>query len=265
MRYLWLFELTVILPSRRPKNVRICFNDFGAIMAFYIAKMAMFECKHFVFSSSATVYGDPASVLIREDFTLSTTNPYGWSKLMVDSVLCDIYTTDSEWSIGILWYFNPVGAHPSGLIGEDPNGIPNNLMPFVSLVAVGRHEKLSVLGDDYNTRDGTGVRDYIHVVDLAKGHLKALQRLMSAPQCVIVNLGTGRRYSVLDIVSTFEKVSGNPIPYQVSLRRTGDLAQCYADPNYAKVVIGWKADYDIHRMCEDTWRWQFMNLKGYGK
>jgi len=249
---------SVVQPLRYYDN-----NVAGSLVLLEV--MAVFECKHFVFSSSATVYGDPASVPIREDFTLSTTNPYGSSKLMVESVLCDIYTTDSEWSIGILRYFNPVGAHPSGLIGEDPNGIPSNLMPFVSQVAVGRREKLSVFGDDYNTPDGTGVRDYIHVVDLAKGHVKALQRLMSAPQCVTVNLGTGQGYSVLDIVSTFEKVSGHLIPYQVLPRRTGDVAQCYSDPSYAKVVLGWKAEYDIHRMCEDTWRWQLMNPKGYSK
>lgn len=238
-------------------------NVFGSVALCEV--MSEFGCKRMVFSSSATVYGDPASVPIREDFSLRTTNPYGASKLMVEGVLRDVYKSDQAWSIGILRYFNPVGAHESGLIGEDPNGIPNNLMPFVSQVAVGQREKLSVFGDDYNTPDGTGVRDYIHVVDLAKGHVKALKKLMTGPQCLTVNLGAGRGYSVLNIVTAFEKASGNTVPYLIAPRRPGDVAQCYADPSYAEEVLGWKAELDIDRMCEDTWRWQSMNPEGYKK
>jgi UDP-glucose 4-epimerase len=238
-------------------------NVAGSLALFEI--MAEFGCKRLMFSSSATVYGDPDSVPISEDFPLSTANPYGASKLMVEDVLRDVYSSDSTWSIGILRYFNPVGAHESGLIGEDPNGIPNNLMPFISQVAEGQLESLSVFGDDYSTSDGTGVRDYIHVVDLAKGHVKALDKLRAGPQCLTVNLGTGRGYSVLDIVSAFKKASGKPIPYQIVPRRPGDIAQCYADPRYAEEVLSWKAEYDIDRMCKDAWRWQSMNPKGYEK
>lgn len=225
--------------------------------------MAEYDCKRLVFSSSATVYGDPATVPIREDFPLSTTNPYGASKLVVEGVLRDLYVSDADWSIGILRYFNPVGAHESGLIGEDPNGVPNNLMPFVSQVAVGQRDKLSVFGNDYNTPDGTGVRDYIHVVDLARGHVKALQKLLAGSQCLTVNLGTGRGYSVLEMVKAFEKASGKPVAYQVVARRPGDISQCYADPSYALETLDWQAEFDIKRMCEDAWRWQDKNPQGF--
>lgn len=243
-------------------------NVSGSVALFEV--MAEFGCKRVVFSSSATVYGDPASVPIKEDFPLSTTNPYGASKLMVENILRDVFASDSDWSIGLLRYFNPVGAHESGLIGEDPNGIPNNLMPFVSQVAVGLREKLSVFGDDYVTVDGTGVRDYIHVVDLAKGHVAAL-RYLSPPYpeghkgLVTVNLGTGRGYSVLEMVKAFEKASGIAVPYEIAARRPGDVAQCYADPSYAFETLGWKAELGIDRMCEDSWRWQSKNPKGYLK
>jgi UDP-glucose 4-epimerase len=212
--------------------------------------------KTLVFSSSATVYGDPASVPIREDFPLSATNPYGRSKLMIEDVLRDIAKADASWRIALLRYFNPVGAHASGTLGEDPNGIPNNLMPYVSLVAVGKLQQLSVFGNDYPTPDGTGVRDYIHVVDLALGHLAALGALAKAPGLLTVNLGTGHGYSVLDMVRAFEKASGRPVPYRVAPRRPGDIAQCYADPALAARLLGWKAERGIEAMCADTWRWQ---------
>ena len=236
-------------------------NVSGSVALFEV--MAEFGCKRLVFSSSATVYGDPASVPIREDYLLSTTNPYGASKLMIENILRDVYKSDPTWSIALLRYFNPVGAHESGLIGEDPNGIPNNLMPFISQVAVGAREKLNVFGGDYDTVDGTGVRDYIHVVDLAKGHVKALEALQKQPGLLTVNLGTGRGYSVLEMVKAFEKASGNKIPYEIVARRPGDVAQCYADPSFALETLGWKAELGIERMCADTWRWQSMNPKGY--
>lgn len=225
--------------------------------------MAEFGCKQLVFSSSATVYGDPASVPIREDFPLSTTNPYGSSKLMVENILRDLAVSDNEWSIALLRYFNPVGAHESGLIGEDPNGTPNNLMPYIAQVAVGLRESLNVFGSDYPTADGTGVRDYIHVVDLAKGHLKALDALALNKGVLTVNLGTGRGYSVLEVVAAFERASGRKVPYKLVGRRPGDVAQCYADPSYAEQVLGWRAEYDLDRMCEDAWRWQRQNPNGY--
>jgi UDP-glucose 4-epimerase len=212
--------------------------------------------KTLVFSSSATVYGDPASVPIREDFPLSATNPYGRSKLMIEDVLRDIAKADDTWRIALLRYFNPVGAHTSGTLGEDPNGIPNNLMPFVSQVAVGKLQQLSVFGDDYPTPDGTGVRDYIHVVDLALGHLAALGTLSKQPGLLTVNLGTGHGYSVLDMVRAFEQASGRPVPYRIAPRRTGDIAQCYADPALAAKLLGWKAERGIQAMCADSWRWQ---------
>lgn len=236
-------------------------NVSGSVALFKV--MVEFGVKRVVFSSSAAVYGDPASVPIREDFPLSTTNPYGASKLMVENILRGVFVSDADWSIGLLRYFNPVGAHESGLIGEDPNGSPNNLMPFVSQVAVGLREKLSVFGGDYDTVDGTGVRDYIHVVDLAKGHVAALQKLMQAPGQVTVNLGTGRGYSVLEMIKAFEKASCQAVPYEIVARRPGDVAQCYADPTYAHEVLGWKAELGIERMCEDAWRWQSKNQKGY--
>ncbi|BBP45280.1 UDP-glucose 4-epimerase [Thiosulfatimonas sediminis] len=225
--------------------------------------MAEKNCKNIVFSSSATVYGDPASVPISEDFPLSTTNPYGASKLMVENILRDLSISDDAWSIALLRYFNPVGAHESGLIGEDPNGIPNNLMPFVAQVAVGKREQLSVFGDDYDTHDGTGVRDYIHVVDLAKGHLKALDALEKQSGVLTVNLGTGQGYSVLDMVKAFEKASGRAVSYQIVPRRPGDVAKCYANPDYAFNTLGWRAEFGIERMCADAWRWQSQNPNGY--
>ena len=228
---------------------------------------AMQACgvKNVIFSSSATVYGDPATVPILEDFPISATNPYGQSKLMVEEILRDVYTSDDSWNISLLRYFNPVGAHESGLIGEDPSDIPNNLMPYISGVAVGRYEKLSVFGSDYPTHDGSGVRDYIHVVDLAKGHVKALQAF-SNPEVdglFTVNLGTGIGYSVLDMVNAFASASSKEVAYQVVDRRPGDVACCYADPSLAEKILGWKAEKDIKAMCEDTWRWQSNNPNGY--
>lgn len=217
-----------------------------------------------VFSSSATVYGDPASVPIREDFPLSATNPYGRSKLIIEEMLRDIAAADPQWRVALLRYFNPVGAHPSGTIGEDPRGIPNNLMPFVAQVAVGRREELSVFGNDYPTVDGTGVRDYIHVVDLARGHLAALDAIQAQPGVLTVNLGTGRGYSVLEVVSAFEKASGRSVPYRIAPRRPGDVAACYADPGCARQTLGWSAEYGIDAMCRDAWRWQSGNPAGYG-
>lgn len=219
--------------------------------------------KNLVFSSSATVYGDPASVPITEEFPLSATNPYGRTKLFIEYILKDFYEADEDWNIALLRYFNPVGAHESGLIGEDPNDIPNNLMPYVSQVAVGKLKELSVFGDDYPTPDGTGVRDYIHVVDLALGHLKALEKLNSNPGLVIYNLGTGNGSSVLDMVKAFQKASGKPVPYKIAPRRSGDVAECYADPHKAESELGWKAKRGIKEMCEDAWRWQSQNPNGY--
>lgn len=217
----------------------------------------------FVFSSSATVYGDPYTCPITEDFPLSTTNPYGATKLMIEDMLRDICKADPNLHVSILRYFNPVGAHESGLIGEDPNGIPNNLMPYISQVAVGKLEQLSVFGNDYNTPDGTGVRDYIHVVDLAKGHLKALDKLDSLPGLVTYNLGTGNGYSVLDMINAFSKASGKEVAYKIVDRRPGDVAMCYADPSKANKELGWEAKFGVEEMCEDTWRWQCNNPNGY--
>lgn len=219
--------------------------------------------KTLVFSSSATVYGDPASVPIREDFPTGPTNPYGRTKWMMEFVLSDLAAADKDWRVALLRYFNPVGAHPSGRIGEDPNGIPNNLMPFVSQVAVGKRAKLSVFGGDYATPDGTGVRDYIHVVDLARGHVQALDRLAQKPGVLTVNLGTGVGYSVLDVVRAFEDASGKPVPYEIVARRAGDVAQCYADPAMAAEELGWRAERGIAEMCADSWRWQSANPDGY--
>ncbi len=230
---------------------------------------AMGECgvKQLVFSSSATVYGDPQRLPLTEDHPLSATNPYGRSKLMVEEILRDLQKSDASWRLCILRYFNPVGAHASGLIGEDPRGVPNNLLPFVAQVAVGRRASLNVWGGDYPTPDGTGVRDYIHVVDLALGHLKALQALERSRQmteCLTVNLGTGNGYSVLEIVKAFEQASGKPVPYQVAARRPGDIASCYADPQHAQSQLGWRAERGLAEMCADAWRWQSANPKGYG-
>ncbi len=219
--------------------------------------------KRLVFSSSATVYGDPNSVPITEDFPVSATNPYGRSKLIIEEMLGDLYVSDASWDIALLRYFNPVGAHGSGEIGEDPNGVPNNLMPYISQVAVGKLEKLSVYGNDYETHDGTGVRDYIHVVDLAQGHLKALDHLMTKPGLVTVNLGTGQGYSVLEMVKAFESASGQPIAYQIVDRRSGDIAECYADTQKAADVLGWRATRGLRDMCADAWHWQSKNPHGY--
>lgn len=219
--------------------------------------------KNIVFSSSATVYGDPETVPITEDFPLSCTNPYGRTKLMIEEILSDVWVADPEWNVCLLRYFNPVGAHKSGHIGEDPTGIPNNLMPYVAQVAVGKLEKLSVFGDDYPTSDGTGVRDYIHVVDLSLGHVRAIEKLAQSPGRVVYNLGTGEGYSVLDMVEAFKKASGMDVPYQVAPRRAGDIAECYANPAKALAELGWKAERGIDEMCEDTWRWQSNNPKGY--
>ena len=215
-----------------------------------------------VFSSSATVYGEPQRLPLTEDHPLSATNPYGRTKLHIEEMLRDLCHAESAWRVALLRYFNPVGAHPTGLIGEDPQGIPNNLLPYVAQVAVGRREFLQVWGNDYPTPDGTGVRDYIHVVDLAKGHLKALAAL-DAPGCFAANLGTGRGYSVLDVVKAFEAASGRPVPYQFAPRREGDVAACYADPGLAAGKLGWKAELDLARMCADAWRWQSMNPNGF--
>jgi UDP-glucose 4-epimerase len=225
--------------------------------------MAKYNVKNIVFSSSATVYGDPASVPILEDFPLSCTNPYGRTKLMIEDILRDIFVADESWNVALLRYFNPVGAHKSGRIGEDPNGIPNNLMPYISQVAVGKLEKLTVFGDDYMTKDGTGVRDYIHVVDLAVGHVKAIEKLVERPGVVTYNLGTGQGYSVLDMVEAFKKASGRDVPYVIAGRRAGDIAACYAAPGKALNELGWKAERGIREMCEDSWRWQMQNPEGY--
>lgn len=226
--------------------------------------MAQHGVKNIVFSSSATVYGDPASVPITEEFPLlPCTNPYGRTKRMIEDILRDVHVADPEWNVGLLRYFNPVGAHKSGRIGEDPNGIPNNLMPYISQVAVGSLQELSVFGNDYPTHDGSGVRDYIHVVDLAIGHLKALEKLAEHPGVVTYNLGTGHGYSVLDVIKAFEKASGRKIPYRIAPRRAGDIAQCYADPSLAEKELGWKAERGLNEMCEDTWRWQSSNPNGY--
>ncbi|NIO06090.1 MAG: UDP-glucose 4-epimerase GalE [Proteobacteria bacterium] len=225
--------------------------------------MAKHRVKNLVFSSSATVYGDPHAVPIQEDFPLKPTNPYGHSKLMIEQILRDLHCSDQAWNILLLRYFNPVGAHPSGRIGEDPNGIPNNLVPYIAQVAVGRLPDLSVFGNDYPTQDGTGIRDYIHVVDLAMGHIKALEKLKSNPGVATYNLGTGRGYSVLEVVSAFEKASGKKIPFKIVGRRPGDVASCYADPSKAGRELGWSAERGINEMCSDTWRWQSSNPRGY--
>ena len=218
-----------------------------------------------VFSSSATVYGDPATVPIQENFPTSATNPYGRSKLMIEEMLKDLSASDPAWGIVLLRYFNPVGAHSSGLIGEDPQGIPNNLVPYVSQVAVGQLNELTVFGNDYPTKDGTGVRDYIHVVDLAKGHLKALERIEKDHGILTYNLGTGTGYSVLDIVHAFEKASGKPVPYRIAARRPGDIARCWADPSLAKRELDWQAELDLEEMMADSWNWQKDNPTGYQK
>lgn len=225
--------------------------------------MKKYDVKKLVFSSSATVYGDPHKVPITEDFPLRATNPYGRTKLMIEEILHDLYTSDNTWDIAILRYFNPVGAHPSGLIGEDPNGIPNNLVPYIAQVAIGKLNSLSVYGNDYPTLDGTGVRDYIHVVDLVLGHLKALEKLKTRPGIVTYNLGTGKGYSVLEMIKAFSKASGREIAYKITGRRPGDIASCYADTSKARTELGWSALKGIDEMCTDSWRWQINNPDGY--
>ena len=225
--------------------------------------MKEYGCKSIVFSSSATLYGNPHPTPIKEDFPISATNPYGRSKLMIEEILKDVYVSDSNWKVVLLRYFNPVGAHVSGTIGEDPNGIPNNLMPFIAQTAVGKREKLSVFGDDYDTHDGTGVRDYIHVVDLARGHVKALEKLESFTEVMRINLGTGKGYSVLDVIKAFENATGKDVPYSIEPRRAGDIATYFADVTYAKDILEWEAKKDLTQMCEDSWRWQSQNPEGY--
>ncbi|MBK1613306.1 UDP-glucose 4-epimerase GalE [Rubrivivax gelatinosus] len=237
-------------------------NNIGGLLNVCQA-MRRHGVSRFVFSSSATVYGDPESLPIREDARLTATNPYGQTKLISEQILRDLGAADARWQTACLRYFNPVGAHESGLIGEDPRGIPNNLMPYVTQVAVGRREFLQVFGDDYPTPDGTGVRDYIHVMDLAEGHVAALRHLLDQPGSLTVNLGTGRGYSVLEVVAAFARASGRDLPYRVMPRRAGDVAACYADPARAHELLGWRARHDLDRMCTDSWRWQQHNPGGF--
>ena len=237
-------------------------NNLGALLA-TCRVMQRHGSRRFVFSSSATVYGNPESLPLREDARLSATNPYGQTKLMGEQILGDLGASDPAWQTAVLRYFNPVGAHESGLIGEDPRGTPNNLMPYVAQVAVGRRSELTVFGNDYSTHDGTGVRDYIHVVDLAEGHVAALRRLLDQPGSLTVNLGTGRGYSVLDVVAAYARASSKPVPYRVAPRRPGDVAACYADPAQALQLLGWQAQHDLARMCADSWRWQSQYPNGF--
>lgn len=227
--------------------------------------MAQSGVKHIIFSSSATVYGEPATLPITENFPLAVTNPYGRTKLMIEQILQDLFTSDPEWHIALLRYFNPVGAHPSGLIGEDPRGIPNNLVPNIAQVAIGALDRVRIFGDDYDTPDGTGVRDFIHVSDLAAGHVKTLPKLMAAPGVLIYNLGTGRGYSVLEMIQGFERTCGRPIPYETVARRPGDIGACWADPGKAKKELAWEAVRTLDDMCADTWRWQRTNPHGYDR
>lgn len=251
------------------ESVRIPLDYYGNNITGTITlceAMAAAGCRNLVFSSSATVYGDPASVPIREDFpTPGATNPYGWSKLMMEQILRDVQKASPAWNIILLRYFNPIGAHPSGLIGEDPAGIPNNLLPFVAQVAIGRRDSLAIFGNDYPTTDGTGVRDYIHVVDLALGHLKALDALTAAPGLAVYNLGTGKGSSVLEVIAAFEQASGRPVPFTIQPRRPGDVAACWADPSKAQRELGWRAVRDLRAMCEDAWRWQSANPNGFAE
>lgn len=244
------------------KPLEYYYNNLTSALV-VLRAMKKYGCRSFVFSSSATVYGDAKVVPITEGSPLSTTNPYGSTKLMIEDMLRDIAKAEPQLNIAILRYFNPVGAHKSGLIGEDPNGIPNNLMPYITKVAIGELKELRVFGNDYPTHDGTGVRDYIHVVDLAVGHVKALEKLATNPGLVTYNLGTGNGYSVLDVVKAFSEASGREIPYEIAPRRAGDIATCYADPKKANEELGWKAERGIKEMCEDSWRWQSNNPKGY--
>ncbi|MBO4307669.1 MAG: UDP-glucose 4-epimerase GalE [Bacteroidales bacterium] len=238
-------------------------NNIGGTLVL-LDVMRQHGCKNIIFSSSATVYGDPVQIPITEECPKGQcTNPYGWTKSMLEQVMMDIQKADPEWNIVLLRYFNPIGAHPSGTIGENPNGIPNNLMPYVTQVAIGKRTELGVFGNDYDTPDGTGVRDYIHVVDLAKGHVSALQAIERKCGLAIYNLGTGHGYSVLEIVKAFEKVNGVKVPYSIKPRRAGDIATCYSDPAKALRELGWKAQYGIEEMCRDSWNWQRKNPNGF--
>ncbi|MBQ1762586.1 MAG: UDP-glucose 4-epimerase GalE [Aquincola sp.] len=239
-------------------------NNIGGLLTVCEA-MRRHGCHRFVFSSSATVYGKPEALPITEQARLQATNPYGQTKLIGEQILADLGAAEPQWQTGVLRYFNPVGAHESGQIGEDPRGIPNNLMPYVAQVAVGKRARLQVFGNDYDTPDGTGVRDYIHVTDLADGHVAALRRLLEQPGSFTVNLGTGRGYSVLELVRAYEAASGRPIPYDIAPRRPGDIDACYADPALAQELLGWTAKHDLARMCEDSWRWQSLNPQGFQK
>ena len=229
-----------------------------------ITVMKEFNCKNIIFSSSATVYGDPQEIPITEKCPKGIcTNPYGWTKWMLEQILTDVHASDPEWNVILLRYFNPIGAHESGLIGEDPKGIPNNLLPYVAQVAIGKLECVGVFGDDYDTPDGTGVRDYIHVVDLAKGHVQALNKIKEKAGCKVYNLGTGKGYSVLDVIHAFSKACGKELPYQIKPRRAGDIATCYSKCDLAKEELGWEAQYDLDAMCASSWKWQSMNPNGY--
>ncbi|NOQ66962.1 MAG: UDP-glucose 4-epimerase GalE [Desulfobacterales bacterium] len=247
---------SVAIPLQYYKN-----NISGSLVLFEV--MAQHGVRNLVFSSSATVYGDPASLPITEDFPIKSSNPYGWCKVMIEQILQDLDLADPSLNIALLRYFNPVGAHPTGRIGEDPKGVPNNLVPYISQVAVGKLPELKIFGNDYPTPDGTGVRDYIHIMDLASGHIKALEKLAANPGLVIYNLGTGKGYSVLEMVNAFAEASGKKIPYKIVERRPGDIASCYADPSKAEKDLFWKASRDIKAMCADTWRWQTQNPNGY--
>lgn len=228
--------------------------------------MRTYGCKNIIFSSSATVYGEPAQIPITEACPKGTcTNPYGWTKWMLEQILTDVHTSNPEWNVILLRYFNPIGAHESGLIGEDPKGIPNNLLPYVAQVAIGKLKCVGVFGNDYDTPDGTGVRDYIHVVDLAKGHVKALDRIKEKAGCKVYNLGTGKGYSVLDVIHAFSKACGHDIPYEIKPRRAGDIATCYSKCDLAREELGWQAEYDLDAMCTSSWKWQTMNPNGYNE
>lgn len=228
--------------------------------------MRTYGCKNIIFSSSATVYGEPAQIPITEACPKGTcTNPYGWTKWMLEQILTDVHTSNPEWNVILLRYFNPIGAHESGLIGEDPKGIPNNLLPYVAQVAIGKLKCVGVFGNDYDTPDGTGVRDYIHVVDLAKGHVKALDKIKEKAGCKVYNLGTGKGYSVLDVIHAFSKACGHDIPYEIKPRRAGDIATCYSKCDLAKEELGWQAEYDLDAMCASSWKWQTMNPNGYNE
>ena len=228
--------------------------------------MRTYGCKNIIFSSSATVYGEPTQIPITEACPKGTcTNPYGWTKWMLEQILTDVHTSDPEWNVILLRYFNPIGAHESGLIGEDPKGIPNNLLPYVAQVAIGKLKCVGVFGNDYDTPDGTGVRDYIHVVDLAKGHVKALDKIKEKAGCKVYNLGTGKGYSVLDVIHAFSKACGHDIPYEIKPRRAGDIATCYSKCDLAREELGWQAEYDLDAMCASSWKWQTMNPNGYNE